>query len=93
MRRPFDITAFTADFHGERYRFSAERATVTALDPRNADTAKRFAEEYATMAGMMRSDPGLRHCDSGHAFAVELKRQGAKVWQLKMRHYPKDTIF
>ena len=42
----------------------------------------------------MNDDPALRHCDSGYAFAVELKRKhNARIWDIKRAFYPADAIF
>ena len=92
--RPFDVVRFEAEIGRDRFAFDAERADMVALGDSAQMLARTLAAEYRAMADEMQNDPGLRHCDSGHAFANELKRRrGAKIWKLELRFYPADVVF
>lgn len=90
----FDITAFTAEIGGSRYQVIAEDSSVLPVGSASVAAAKNLEREYAALQDEMNDDPALRHCDSGYAFAVELKRKhNARIWDIKRAFYPADAIF
>ena len=90
----FDITAFTAEIGGSRYQVIAEDSSVLPVGSASVAVAKNLGREYAALQDEMSDDPALRHCDSGYAFAVELKRKhNARIWDIKRVFYPADAIF
>ena len=92
--RPFEVVRFEAEIGRERFAFDAERADVVALGDSPQTLAWTLAAEYRAMADEMRNDPGLRHADSGYAFAMELKRgRGARIWGMRRRTCPAGAVF
>ena len=92
--KQFDIVEFTAEIDSLRYRVRARGCLVSPIKSASHYVAKNLAEEYKSIKAEMSSDPGLRHCDSGYAFASELKkRYKAKIWDIKMKFYPEDAVF
>ena len=92
--QPFDVVRFEAAIGCDRFTFDAERADVVALGDAPQAMAWTLAERYAALAAEMHGDPALRHCDTGRAFARELKAGfGAKIWRLEIRRYPADVVF
>lgn len=90
----FDITAFIAEIDGSRYQVAAEDSSVLPVGSASIATAKKLEREYAALQDEMNDDSALRHCDSGYAFAVELKsKRNARIWNIKRVFYPNDAIF
>lgn len=91
---PFDIKEFTAEIDGQCYFVTSKNFSVTPIRSASADMANGLSQIYEMLYGEMMSDPGLRHCDSGYAFAKKLKeRYKAKIWNLKRSFYPSGTVF
>lgn len=94
MNREFDITGFVAEIDGQSYKVKAKGFSVVPIDKDPSRVAEELRLRYMMLNDEMQFNSGLRHCDSGYAFARMLKDEyGARIWNIKRHFYPAGVVF
>jgi hypothetical protein len=94
MNLEFDITGFIAEINGQSYKVKAKGFSVVLIDKDSSRVAEELRLRYMMLNDEIQFNSGLRHCDSGYAFARMLKDEyGARIWNIKRYFYPTRVVF